>query len=224
MWVAESTSGGVSAPNGVTCGPWVAVRQSIEKGTGYMELDGVEYDMYQRSCGTTTQTVWVARVAPIDVARAAYASVERTVTEPRVSFSPTQDPGGVVGIATWLAVAPEPAVTGTATLPTLSATATARVVSIEWRPGSRVPGGGSQITCTPWGSTERGECTWTPAYPSVRRVTGTDDERYHGTVTLVWEVSWVASDGSSGTFEPLRTTTGYAYAVSEVQAIGERGG
>jgi hypothetical protein len=224
VWVAEATSGGVSAPSGVVCDAWALVWQSPENGTWVMELDGVEYDLYERHCGEQQQTVWVPQVPPIDVAEVAYAEVQRSVAAPTVSFSPPQPAGGVVGVPTWLGVEPMAAVTGTASLPTLSATATAHVVAVEWRTGAHVGGDVAVVSCVPWGSVERPECVWTPRYPSVRRVTGTSDEMHHGSVTVVWEVDWVASDGSSGRFDDLRTTTGYTYRVSEIQAIGERGG
>lgn len=223
VWVTEQTTGGVSVPRGTTCEAWFIVLSGVGFEM-YMELDGVGYDLYRRFCTDGEQTVWVPRVPPVDVARAAYASVQRSVAEPRIDFSPPQPGGGIVGVATWLAVEPQPEVTGTAALPALSATATAHVTAIEWRTGTTVSGDVGLISCAPWGSAQGPECAWTPTYPSVPRVTGTADEQYHGSVTLVWEVSWLASDGSSGTFDDLRTTTDYEYAVSEVQAIGERGG
>ena len=85
-----------------------------------------------------------------------------------------------------------------------------------------VDGDTKLVSCQPWGSTESAEdgCVWTPTYPSVSKVTGTADQRYHGTVTIIWQVSWVATNGASGALGELRTTTPVEMGVQEIQTIG----
>ena len=128
----------------------------------------------------------------------------------------------IVNFETWLGVTPQPPVTATAAIPGLSATVTAQASDIEWATGSHVTGDTTLIACQPWGSTDSatGGCAWTPAYPSVGKVTGTTDLRYHGTVTIVWQVSWQATNGASGTLGDLRTTTAVQMGVQEIQTIG----
>jgi|GEM_PF-3750726 len=97
-----------------------------------------------------------------------------------------------------------------------------RATEIEWTTGSQVDGDITTINCRPWGSTEFAAdgCTWTPAYPSVAKVTGTTDLRYHGTVSIVWQVTWLASNGATGSLGDLRTTTPVEMVVQEIQTIG----
>ncbi len=177
--------------------------------------------VYFRICDGTYQFVYVGPYSPTDVARAAYQRVTALVHKPEVAFSPPIDKM-IVNFETWLGVTPQQPVTATAAIPGLSATVTAQPTSIEWTTGSRVAGDTTTISCDPWGSTEsaQGGCAWTPAYPSIGKVTGTTDLRYHGTVTIVWKVSWQATNGASGTLNDLRTTTPVAMTVQEIQTIG----
>jgi hypothetical protein len=128
----------------------------------------------------------------------------------------------IVNLETWHGVTPSPPISATAAIPGLSATVTATASDIEWVTGSQVPGDTTLITCQPWGSTDSAQngCAWTPTYPSVGKVTGTTDLRYHGTVTIVWQVSWQASNGASGSLPDLRTTSPIEMGVQEIQTIG----
>ena len=158
---------------------------------------------------------------PEDIAAVAYQHVHELVPKPEVTFSPPVDKM-IVNFETWLGVTPSDPITATAAIPGLSATVTARATDIEWITGSQVAGDTTTITCQPWGSTEfaKDGCTWTPAYPSVAKVTGTTDLRYHGTVTIVWQVTWQATNGASGSLGDLRTTTAVEMGVQEIQTIG----
>ena len=51
-------------------------------------------------------------------------------------------------------------------------------------------------------------------------ITGTNDQRYHGSVTIVWQVSWQATNGATGDLGELRTTTPVRMGVREIQTIG----
>ena len=128
----------------------------------------------------------------------------------------------IVNFETWLGLTPSAPITATASIPNLTATVTARATSIEWTTGSQIAGDTTLITCKPWGSTESAQdgCSWTPRYPSVEKATGTTDHRYHGTITIVWTVSWRASNGSNGALGELRTTTPIEMTVQEIQTIG----
>jgi hypothetical protein len=181
---------------------------------------GKEATVYYRTCGPVTQFVYVGPHTPEDIAEVAYDRVASLVPKPTVAFSPPIDKM-IVNFETWLGVTPSPPITATASIPGLSATVTAEATDIEWTTGSKVAGDTTIITCLPWGSTDEahGGCSWTPAYPSVRKVTGTDDQRYHGTVTIVWNVSWQATNGASGSLGDLRTTTPITMGVQEIQTI-----
>lgn len=182
---------------------------------------GLASTVYFRVCGSTYQFVFVGPHTPTDVARVAYQKVISLVPRPTVAFSPPVDKM-IVNFETWLGVTPAPPVSATAAIPGLSATVTATATDIEWVTGSKVEGDTKLINCEPWGSTDSSQdgCAWTPTYPSVGKVTGTTDLRYHGTVTIVWTVTWRASNGASGSLGDLRTTTPVAMGVQEIQTIG----
>ncbi|MEP7112304.1 MAG: hypothetical protein ABI862_03475, partial [Ilumatobacteraceae bacterium] len=167
------------------------------------------------------QFVYVGPHTPADVAKAAYQKVASLVPDPQVAFSPPVDKM-IVNFETWLGITPSPPITATAEIPGLSATVTAEATGVEWTTGSHVAGDTTTINCQPWGSTESAQngCSWTPAYPSVSKVTGTTDQRYHGTVTIVWQVTWEATNGDSGALGDLRTTTPIEMTVQEIQTIG----
>ncbi len=229
-WVIGAVNGGVAEPAGTTsCTPWALFDGSNFASVGIGEpptvinpATGEKSTIFFRVCDSTRyQFVYVGPSPPTDIAEVAYQQVAALVPRPEVAFSPPIDKM-IVNFETWLGVTPQPPVTATAAIPGLSATVTAQATSIEWATGSEVTGDTDLITCQPWGSTElaTGGCAWTPQYPSVGKVTGTTDLRYHGTVTIVWQVSWQASNGTSGSLEALRTTTPVEMGVQEIQTIG----
>lgn len=227
-WVIGAVNGGVSRPAGTsTCSAWALVDGSNFGSVGLGEptvinpATGQPSTVFFRICDGTYQFVFVGPHTPADVARVAYQRVAELVPRPTVAFSPPIDKM-IVNFESWLGVTPQPPVTATATIPGLSATVTAQATSIEWTTGSHVAGDTKTITCKPWGSTDAsaGGCAWTPRYPSVAKVTGTTDQRYHGTVTIVWNVTWQASNGAGGALGDLRTTTPVAMGVQEIQTIG----
>ena len=225
-WVIGAVNGGVSRPVGTSsCTSWALFDGSTFGGLGSPTMinpvTGEQSQLYVRLCGSIYQFVYVGSYSPTDVARVAYQRVTALVRRPEVGFSPPIDKM-IVNFQTWLAVTAQPPMTATAAIPGLSATVTAQPVSIEWTTGSQVAGDTTTIRCQPWGSTDsaQGGCAWTPAYPSIGKVTGTTDLRYHGTVSIVWKVSWQATNGATGTLDDLRTTTPVAMTVQEIQTIG----
>jgi hypothetical protein len=227
-WVIGAINGGVARPTGTTsCTAWALVDGSNFDSIGLGDptvinpATGEPSTVFFRICDGTYQFVYVGPHSPADIARVAYQRVAALVPRPEASFSPPIDKM-IVNFETWLGITPRPPVTATAAIPGLSATVTAQPSGIEWTTGSRVAGDTTLITCQPWGSTTfaAGGCAWTPAYPSVGKVTGTTDLRYHGTVTIVWHVTWEATNGATGTLGDLRTTTPIEMGVQEIQTIG----
>ena len=227
VWVIGAVNGGVSKPSGTTsCTPWTLFDGSmfgtpVGQATVINSATGEVMNVYVRTCGGINQYVFVAPRPPEDIAKVAYQNVAALVPKPKVSFSPPVDKM-IVNFETWLGVTPSDPVTATAAIPGLSATVTATATDIEWTTGSQVDGDTTTINCLPWGSTKFAAdgCTWTPAYPSVAKVTGTTDQRYHGTVTIVWHVTWVATNGATSSLGDLRTTTPIEMGVQEIQTIG----
>lgn len=226
-WVISAVNGGVKPPAGISsCTPWALFDGSTFGGPTANPVTvnpatGLPATIYFRTCGTILQFVYVGPKDPVDLSRAAYQKVASLLPHPEVTFSPPIDKM-VVNVETWLGVTASAPITATASIPGLSATVTAEATDIEWATGSQVAGDTTLITCLPWGSTEssRNGCAWTPAYPSVGKVTGTTDLRYHGTVTIVWNVTWQASNGASGALGDLRTTMPVQMGVQEIQTIG----
>ena len=227
-WVIGAVNGGVARPSGTTsCTAWALVDGSNFGSVGLGEptvinpATGEPSTIFFRVCDGKYQFVYVGPTDPEDIARVAYQRVATLVPRPEAAFSPPVDKM-IVNFETWLGVTPQPPVTATAGIPGLSATVTAQATGIEWATGSKVTGDTNLIACEPWGSTDSatGGCAWTPAYPSIGKVTGTTDLRYHGTVTIVWQVSWQATNGAGGTLGELRTSSAVAMAVQEVQTIG----
>ena len=227
VWVIGAINGGVSKPSGTTtCTPWTLFDGStfgtpVGQPTIINSATGEQMKVYVRTCGGINQYVFVPPRPPEDIAKVAYQRVASLVPKPEVAFSPPVDKM-IVNFETWLGVRPSDPVTATAAIPGLSATVTATATDIEWTTGSQVDGDTTTINCLPWGSTKFAAdgCTWTPAYPSVAKVTGTTDQRYHGTVTIVWQVTWLSSNGATGSLGDLRTTTPIEMGVQEIQTIG----
>ena len=225
-WVIGAINGGVGHPSGTSsCTPWAIFDGSTTEVAGESTVinpvTGQPATVYFRTCGSILQFVYVGPHSPTDVARVAYQKVASLVPRPEVTFSPPIDKM-IVNFETWLGITPSPPISAKATIPGLSATVTAQASDIEWVTGSQVDGDTKLVSCQPWGSTESAEdgCVWTPTYPSVSKVTGTADQRYHGTVTIIWQVSWVATNGASGALGELRTTTPVEMGVQEIQTIG----
>ena len=226
-WVIGAINGGVSRPSGTSsCTAWAVFDGSTTEGAGLEPTminpaTGEVSTVYFRICDGRYQFVYVGAHTVIDIAAVAYQKVAALVPRPKATFSPPIDKM-IVNFETWLAVTPSAPITASAAIPGLSATVTAEATDIEWSTGSQIVGDTTVISCRPWGSTLSAQdgCAWTPTYPSVAKVTGTTDQRYHGTVTIVWQVSWQATNGAGGSLGPLRTTSAVAMGVQEIQTIG----
>ena len=232
-WVlVNGPGGGVSPPHpGDACGPWTHGAELTPEagvpdlGTVRVDGSGVTWNLYYRDCGGLVQFVWVPALSPPELGQLAFDEVTKKLPKPAPALSPDLAIGGYVNFETWLAVADPGVVTATAAIPGLSATATARVVRVEWRPGD-----GSLVTCEPFGGlppnpsyTGRAPCGHTFTLPSVATATGATDDRYHGSVTLVWAASWTASNGASGDLGEVSSTVPFVYRVREIQTIGAGG-
>lgn len=152
------------------------------------------------------------------LAQVAYGRAPLVPPEPRMA--PGVDQPHLVGLATWLWVDPsywEP-ISARAEVTGLSVEAVAVPSRLVWDMGD-----GHSVTChgpgTPWrpGASEPGssDCSHTFQYVSARQ----PDGRYHGSVTIEWDVSWRASNGESGSLGVARRSTPFALTVGERQAV-----
>ena len=165
--------------------------------------------------------IWVGPYSPRDLATAAYDEVSKRLPKPQPSFSPPID-RQIVNMDTWFGATPIPVQSVDASVPGMWTTVTATPTALELDTGSIVAGDTTHISCDPWGSATEpvGGCTWTPIWPSVRKTTGADDHRYHGTLSVVWTITWASSTGAAGTLDELTTTTPVLLGVGEIQTIG----
>ena len=231
-WVfANEPGGNIQPPSpGVECAPWKQVTE-LPPGTAAdlltlrADAAGLVWRLYYRDCGGPVQFAWVPVLNPAQLGQFAFDELVKRLPKPAPSLSPDAAVGGYVNVETWLAVTDPRVVTATSAIPGLSATATARVTRIEWQPGD-----GSTELCQPFGSlppspgfTGRAPCGHTYVVPSHPKVTGTADERFHGSVTLVWSVTWTASNGASGSLGEARSVSPFVYRVREIQTIGSGG-
>jgi hypothetical protein len=180
--------------------------------------DGSVETLYWRSCAGRVQYVWVGSFSAREVAQLAYQRVVRQLPAPQPQFAPPAE-SMLVNLESWFAVTPVAPIAATASVPGISSTVTAVPRRIILDTGSRVAGDRRIVECAPWGSTTAATqgCAWTPQWPSVPSATGTSDRRYHGSVTLVWTISWRGSNGTTGSLGELRTTTPVRLTVREVQ-------
>ena len=227
--VGGGPGGGVTPPPGATtCTSWKRVvgdRFGQVSANGRLDANGMMWYLHSRVCDGVEQFVWVPSLPPVQLGQLAFDEVIKQLPKPTPALSPDLAIGGYVNFETWLSVADPGVVTATSAIPGLSATATARVVRIEWHPGD-----GSLMTCQPFGGlpptpgfTGKAPCGHTFTRPSVAKATGTTDDRYHGLVTLVWAVSWTASNGTSGDLGEVSSTVPFVYRVREIQTIGAGG-
>lgn len=232
-WViGAGPGGGVSAPPGTSCGGWDHAA-NLSPNSGPIDVDTVRLDengriwnLYYRICGELIQFVWVPQLTPEELGTIAFDEVLRLLPRPAPVLSPSVATGGYVNFESWLAVNDPGIVTATAAIPGLSATATAGVVQVEWTPGDGAPA----VECEPFGALPPSAdalgpapCGHTWRAPSSPKAGGTGDQQFMGMVALVWDASWTASNGASGSLGQARSEIALPYVVREIQTIGVEG-
>jgi hypothetical protein len=194
--------------------------------------DGVIWNLLYRICAPDDvyQYLWVPDLDPEDLARIALDQVTQQLDPPSARLFPPESTSGIVNLETWLAIEPMAAVSVTAgPLPPsgITATATATPVSIEWDTGDPETG---VIACDLWGAPPHpgaaisgdAPCGWTPRYPTTPEF-GIRDGAFHGSITIVWQATWTASNGTGGDLGQITTSTPTSYAVREIQTVGTSG-
>lgn len=213
----------------VTCTSW-SPAANITPDAGWVDAGGYKIDpdgvvaiLYFRDCGPVRQVVWVRQEPPEVIARVALRDIQtELLRQPQAQLSP---PGrGIVNLETWLAAVDTGVQTATASIPGRSVTVTARIASTRWRLDD---GNGSPVTFTCSGV----GVAWTPADGERPAPCGfTWAEASPGgsaptvSVWLIWDVTWVASNGMSGTLEQIESAPAVVpYPIDEIQTIGTRG-
>lgn len=184
----------------------------------------VEEQYYWLTCTNAAGELIVARVfrylpgvsiiSPAELARRASSELAIRYPEPRTSPSFTIDQ--LVGIDTWMWIdggAWQP-ITASAAIPGLSVSATATPERMEWDMGD-----GTVVTCAGPGT------PYDPAVPGDQQSSDCthlyqDRGAYTASATLIWSVSWSASDGGGGSLADVARTTQFPMRVVERQAVG----
>lgn len=230
-WVIGMPGGGVRAPSGtgVTCTPWRPASsisgdaQWADVGGYKTDPDGVVAILYFRDCADIRQVVWVRQEPPAVIARVALSDIRsRLLRQPEVSLSP---PGrGIVNLETWLSVEDAGAQSARASIPGRSVTVTATVASTRWELDDGT-GSPVSVTCDGVG------VPWTPAdgeRPApcghIWQLRSPDGSSPAVSAWITWDVTWVASNGMTGTLEQIESAPAVVtYRIDEIQTIGTRG-
>lgn len=182
--------------------------------------NGTTETLYYRNCaGGTVETRWLRLASPRDLADQAFGDLKAAgFPAPTPSFSPPIDKM-FVNIDTWVAVEPVEPLSVRAEAGGLWAQATATAVQMVLHTGTTVQGDTQTLECEPWGTTQGPACAWTPNCPSVEKVTGTTDYRYHVDIVIVWDVTWTSSTGQGGNLGQVTSTTPLLMGVREMQTL-----
>lgn len=204
-------------PAGLKPKPGTSLISQLALGELY-DSSGRRYRSYNRTCNGVSEDAWVADKTGKELAADAYSQATARAPSPRLASAPPTDQL-IVNLETWFGVTPIAPVSATASIPGLSATVTLRPESIRVDTGS-----GTVLRCGLWGSStsKQSGCAWTPDVPSIPKFTG-GGYAFVGTVTLVWRVSWTATDGTGGTLDPIETSAPLRLAVREIQTVGAKG-
>jgi len=234
IWAIAKSDGGIKTPSSSgkasTCGPWheAATADFAEGGTTFRVINGINYELYLRSCpadGTgTTQYAWVPLArSGRDVATLALDLVKRRLPAPVARFAPAPD-RNVTQVGTWFWTEPQSwrPVSATASVPGLSATVTATPTRLRFSPGDGTYGTGD-VSCTGPGTPFKAEygddmasaCMYTYHHSSSLSATGT----WAAALSIDWTVTFSATDGSRGNLGQLTTTTRRSIRVEEIEAV-----
>jgi hypothetical protein len=163
-------------------------------------------------------------IRPVNLLQTAMASLVVPALSP--ATAPPRGKDGLVGLPEWFWI-PRPAwqpVSAHVTAGLVWLTATAVPAGLTISPG----GGLSPVSCAGPGtaydprrpaSTQHSTCSYTYAEPSNTQPGG----RYQATVTVIWKITWVGSDGSTGVVtNGMPVTVPLAIPVAQSEALVTR--
>jgi hypothetical protein len=166
----------------------------------------------------------VARVPPPAVL-AQVAVSHLLLANPVIQSSPA--PGALqltrLPVWLWIALAAWQPQSATAQVPGESVTATATPVSAAWSMGD-----GTTVTChgpgTPYSGGNPAAASPTCGHTYQRSSAGQPSGAYQVTVTITWDITWMATGGAGGALAPLHTAGAAQFQVAESQALNTSGG
>jgi hypothetical protein len=168
---------------------------------------------YIESCHRT------APPRPIPRALAEETATDAHLPLAQVGMSPPEGRDQMVNVPTWLWVDNWAPVTTSATLRGVTVTVTATPQSVTWDMGAGDPpvvcGAGRRYDPARPDNEQQTDCSYTYRRSSF----GQPDERFGGTATMRWAVTWTSSAGESGVLPEVSTTRPFAVRVTEGQAV-----
>jgi hypothetical protein len=149
------------------------------------------------------------------------AAQELPLWYPDPQAAPPLDGESLTGVPTWLWV-PESqwgTRSATARVPGLTATVRAQPTRTEWSLGD-----GGSVVCdgpgVPWHA-GLPESATDCSHVYERTSAAEPGNTYTASVTIVWSVTWTASNGDGGDFGEFSRTTQFPIAVAEAQALND---
>ena len=189
--------------------------------------NGVRLRLYERTCGTRVQLVWIAQRAPRALGLDGRAHLSRILPTPTIATAPPAAHGVVKdAIWFWTTTAWQP-MSVTAWIPGPNGPVWATTTAVPGRlvvdPGDGGLGTGPAV-CTgpgqPWtpdlGDDAVSTCAYTYPHSSVL---APGVHSFPARMSIEWDVSWTSSSGAGGPLAPLRTSAAAAITVGEIQAV-----
>jgi len=158
-------------------------------------------------------------VAPEVLAQEAYRQLP--LPQPQIGVNPVAGREQFVNLPTWLWVSPTTwgIRSATASVPGLSATATATPITVTWTMGD-----GGQVVChgsgTPYSPrysarSASPDCGYVYRHSSARATSGA----YTLTAVTTWQVTWTSTSGATGSLPPITRSSQISVRVAEAQAL-----
>lgn len=220
--------GTVSGSGSVTCALYditvIHVGQSIYSLGATPTTNPVDGQRYGLICysvpdGAIVLAQWIIYQPGVNVITPAtlanQALKELPLVYPRPRTAPPRTATQVVGIRTWMWIdaADWTAISATAAIPGLSATVTATPTSTVWDTGD-----GATVTCDGPGT------AYDPSTPDADQHSDCShafqhDGTYPVRVSIVWSVTWSASNGAGGNLGLFQRSTEFDVTVEQRQAV-----
>ena len=210
-------SGNAGGSGAVTCGLYTGDASGVWIGTGEPVTAPVEGETYWIVCSDGYVNLIVYDPAnvvdPATLARRAFNELPLIYPRPRTAPPPTARQ--LVGLRTWMWVDPEDwrPMSATASIVGLSATVTAQPTQTVWDMGD-----GTTVTCNGPGT------PYDPERPDAEQTSDcTHVYQHDGTrsvlATIVWSVTWTATNGAGGSLGNVQRSTQFPLTVEQRQAV-----
>ncbi|MBU3689600.1 MAG: hypothetical protein B7C54_00555 [Acidimicrobiales bacterium mtb01] len=237
IWAGVQTGTPDSAGtwNGVACSWTVETAYDSGIGSGSnapisMEIDGIEYVLYTRTCGTSWSSVWVPQISEAQLGQQASALVRASIPAPRLQMAPNAN-SAVVLVSTWFWADSTwwRPVSATAWIPTpdgvIWATAVATPSTITFATEDSVVDSAitESVTCIGpgpdwnlgWGDDLDSPCSYEYEHASTAHPSGRFDAR----VSVAWTIEWTSSSGAGGSLPGWTSSSSLLVRVQELHAL-----